>query len=641
MSLQDYQRALKLGKKEQQTLEAKGEDPYLIALDNILPGVSSLSQVPLGTFDIQLDQVAGTMTDLRRASFSRSFWPLLAEGSEFATKWISLSNYHVREGIQEPIKVYEYMNSFYVLEGHKRVSVLQYYGATTVYANVIRLLPHRTDEPENKAYFEFLDFYKQTRVSYIVFHDPGKYGRLLKTLPASDFEWSDDMRRSFSSETYRFRKCLAELPGAADIDRDEALLRYLELYGFEHMQSATTPELRAEIETVFPELKNETTGGLPELLTEPAARAQSKSFISKIIKSEPKRLKIAFLHDKTPGTSYWTNTHEQGRMYVQQTLSGKIETASFYNMLDEDCFDRISALVKDCYDVIFTTTPRLIGPTLRAAARFPDVKFLNCSLNIAHPIVRNYYGRIYEAKFLTGALAAAMSTNGKIGYLCNYPIYGMPAAINAFAIGAKMVNPESRVFLEWSSVPWVVPRERFEFNGVSVISGQDTFSDSEPQNSFGLHVLTPDGSRNVALSVWNWGKFYELIINSILDGSWSVLQSTEGTGRSINYWWGLAQGVVEVLYSSSIPHQTLRMLKTIEAAIAAGKFNVFEGPVHDSDGQLRIADWQVLSPREIITMDYLADNVVGSIPPIDILTPEAAELVKIEGVLRTDPGSTA
>lgn len=50
-----------------------------------------------------------------------------------------------------------------------------------------------------------------------------------------------------------------------------------------------------------------------------------------------------------------------------------------------------------------------------------------------------------------GAIAGAMAENGRLTYIADYPIYGSIANINAFALGAKMINPRAKVFLEWST----------------------------------------------------------------------------------------------------------------------------------------------------------------------------------------------
>ena len=127
MSMQDYEKAYKLGKKEYQRRLMEGKRPTLKVLDEILPSKGSYSEVPLGLVQIPLDQIVGTKTDARSNAFARNFMPILKEGSEFALKWARLCDAQVEEGIREPIKAYEYMNKFYVVEGNKRVSVLKYF----------------------------------------------------------------------------------------------------------------------------------------------------------------------------------------------------------------------------------------------------------------------------------------------------------------------------------------------------------------------------------------------------------------------------------------------------------------------------------------------------------------------------------
>lgn len=123
--------------------------------------------------------------------------------------------------------------------------------------------------------------------------------------------------------------------------------------------------------------------------------------------------------------------------------------------------------------MLFTTTPKLMECSLRAAIRHPEVKILNCSLNMDHPSVRTYYGRIYEAKFLVGAIAGALADNNRVGYIANYPIYGMVAGINAFALGARMANPRAKVHLMWTGEKGVDALSELEKRGVELISSQD------------------------------------------------------------------------------------------------------------------------------------------------------------------------
>ena len=169
MAMEDYSKAYRLGKKDYQSRMFNGVRPTLEVLDDILPSRGSYSEVPLGLVQIPADQIVGTRHAGRSNAFAGNFMPILRENTEFASKWASLSTSHVSEGIREPIKAYEYMNKFYVEEGNKRVSVMKYFGVVSIPGIVTRIIPKRTEEKENKIYFEFLDFYEVSKVNYVWF----------------------------------------------------------------------------------------------------------------------------------------------------------------------------------------------------------------------------------------------------------------------------------------------------------------------------------------------------------------------------------------------------------------------------------------------------------------------------------------
>ena len=88
-------------------------------------------------------------------------------------------------------------------------------------------------------------------------------------------------------------------------------------------------------------------------------------------------------------------------------------------------------------DVVFATSVRMYNACLKVAAQHPKTRILNCSLNAPHPLVRTYYPRTYEVTYLLGMLAGIMTKTGHIGYVAANPVYGVPAAINAFAQGLR------------------------------------------------------------------------------------------------------------------------------------------------------------------------------------------------------------
>ena len=153
MALKDYNKAFRYGKKEYESRLLAGRKPTLESLDEVLPD-EALSTESLGLVQIPIDQIVGTRYSGRSSAFASNFMPILESNTEFAIKWAKLSTSHEKEGIHEPIKAWEYMNKFYVEEGNKRVSVLKYFDAVSVPGYVTRILPQRTEQKENKIYYD-------------------------------------------------------------------------------------------------------------------------------------------------------------------------------------------------------------------------------------------------------------------------------------------------------------------------------------------------------------------------------------------------------------------------------------------------------------------------------------------------------
>ena len=142
MAKDDYLKAFRSGKKDYQSRMLRGIKPTLQVLDDIMPEKGTYHEVPLGLVQVPIAQIVGTKTVGRSSSFAGNFMPILYEDSEFASKWINLSESQKDEGIRDPIKAYEYMKKFYVEEGNKRVSVMKYFGAVSIPA-LFRSVPKR------------------------------------------------------------------------------------------------------------------------------------------------------------------------------------------------------------------------------------------------------------------------------------------------------------------------------------------------------------------------------------------------------------------------------------------------------------------------------------------------------------------
>ena len=141
-AVSQYAGALKQGRRAYKEALLRGRYPYPQVLDEIISDSMVAGQAELGVIEIPIEQIVGTKTAGRRSAFSADFLPLLDPDTEFAGKWVALCEAHLGdEGIRDPIRCYEYFGRFYVQEGNKRVSVLRSYGAPTIPAYVIRMIP--------------------------------------------------------------------------------------------------------------------------------------------------------------------------------------------------------------------------------------------------------------------------------------------------------------------------------------------------------------------------------------------------------------------------------------------------------------------------------------------------------------------
>ena len=361
-------------------------------------------------------------------------------------------------------------------------------------------------------------------------------------------------------------------------------------------------------------------------------------------------LKAAFIYDERIGDSRWTADHEKGRLKLEKAYDGVVVTKCFEGCAEQESFEEAVRAAADWgADAVFTTSPSMINNTLRAAIEYKDIKFLNCSVNLAHQAVRTYYARMYEAKFLTGliaGLAAASDGTHSIGYCSDYPIYGTIAGINAFAIGAAMADPLVKIYLEWDSqrdADWwwdIVDK------GIHVISAADSIHSTDGSDAYGLCYVERcepgEGNdlsgtcriSNLSVPIYKWGRLYEIIAKTIIDGTYHA-ERVDKKDQATNYWWGMNSGVVDIVLSGDLSAYTKKLVGVLRQDIIDGSFNPFDGELRSQEGIVRTQEDPPLTSNDIIMMDWLNENVIGEIPVIASLTDEAQETVKYSGVEKT------
>lgn len=634
MAIVDYNKALKLGEKEYRSAISKGEYPYLPVLDDVLSHYETESQVSLGLVQVPIKKIVGTYSAGRTTAFARNFMPILESGSEFSTKWSELVDSLMEEGLRDPIKAYEFGNRFYVMEGNKRVSASKYIGAVSIEANVTRVVPKkRDDSSEINLLYEYYDFYELTKINYVTVRLEGGFKKLLKyTGHDEETAWSEEEQMDFRSAFTFFEQEFVSKGGEKlPIGSGDAFAIYLEIFGYEETKNKSQNEFKKDIGKIWNEFTMNNSVDDVVFLLNPTPESRKPS-IAKLFPVGSPVLKIAFLHDRSVQNSSWTYAHELGRKYIQDVYGDKIDTCCIERVDEDTADDVFEAAIEAGNKVIFATTPKLYAAAMRAAVKHSDVKILACSMMHNHKLIRSYYLRTYEAKFISGAIAGALSEGGYIGYLSDYPIRTIIAEINAFALGVQMTNPRAKVVLEWKMVKDRDYMQAFKDKGVRLISALDLNSNNDPNRDFGLFSIGEDGTHyNLAAPVRDWGKLYEEIIGSIMRGAYKNDEAVAGD-QSLNYYWGMSSGAVDIVYSRNLPEGAVRLLRTMREGIRSMVASPFTGPIYSQDGELKCEDGQVLSPTDAVMFDWLVSNIEGHIPDISELKEEAIGLVEVQGV---------
>ncbi|MBC7958738.1 MAG: BMP family ABC transporter substrate-binding protein [Vallitaleaceae bacterium] len=626
-----YDKARRSGLKEFNHYKANGWNPYLPHVDALISRDEIVSEVSLGLIEIPLKKIKGTRTSGRSTAFAPNFMPILSPTTEFAAKWESLYISHLTEGIRDPLIVYEYMNWFYVEEGNKRVSVLKFHDAVLVPAYVKRLIPKYDKEDFDIClYYEFLEFYKKTKMNFMWFSELGGFITMYKWIEKNGLDGMEkegEMRRIY----YKFRKVYRKLGGnRLPITTGDALLKYLEVYP---LLEGEDSNIEINIKKMWDELLHI---GAPEHVNIDfnALDSERKSmFLGLSGLSAMKEAKIAFVNAKSREESAWTYGHEIGRNHIENAFGSQIKTVAINNVPeDERAYEVISHAAEE-NDIVFTTSPAFIHATLKASMAYKDVKFLNCSENLSFKHLRTYFGRIYEPNFLVGMIAGAMSKTNQLGYVVTYPIPEVICSINAYTLGARFVNPFAQVYVKWvedyedceeNDMCYQIDQQLMDM-GVDIISHQESTDLGTKLNQSGIYFateLTEVGIEKrtcLANPIWNWGVFYEKIIRNIMSGNYHRISGIwSGDDPAISYWWGMDAGVVDILYSTSkLPEPLIKSVEFMKKNIISGNYHPFEGPIYDQKDHVRVDEGNRLPSEAILEMDWFVKGVIGTIPSIN------------------------
>lgn len=612
-----YLRALKAGQKDHRQHVQNGTAPYLPVLDEILPAYTTIGEINLGMVEIPMERIAGTKTQGRTNAFASNFMPLLAVDSEFGFKWRNLCEAHLSDvGIRDPIFCYEFLGKFYVQEGNKRVSVLKYFGASSVCGNVIRILPGASDAPEVIAYRDFLSHYPNTKCYEVHFTQPNSFPKLQKALGyAPDHIWTEDERRRFLSGHYYFSEAFLKLGGdSLSITTVDAMLEWLKLYPFDAIKKMPAREFLRSLEAMWPLIKAIGRNCPIEFHSADPLYEEKPFKNRRMFSMMPSYLNVAFVHEEHPKASPKAWAHEEGSLYLEKVLEDQVVVQRYSGVGTGELAEQTMEIaIKNGAEVLFATSASLMSSCRKTAARHPEIRIFNCSVNMPYSEVLSYESRFYGGTFLCGVIAGAMSQRDDIGYIAEAPAIGVPAEINAFALGAQLTRPNARIHLKWSCMGVDPLGELLNRNVGMVFSDKPVKSGAEEIS--GLFRVNMKGQVDkIAIPYKNWGVYYVQIAKSFLSKEMNASPFADHGERAVNYWWGMPGGVVDIRWTEQLAEGTDALVSFLKKCLKNRTADPFARRIISQDGEIRNEGMSGFTPEEILGMDWLCSHVDGIIP---------------------------
>lgn len=310
------------------------------------------------------------------------------------------------------------------------------------------------------------------------------------------------------------------------------------------------------------------------------------------------KIKVGVIHlsDPAEGSGY-TYTHDLGIQGMQQNLGlSDDQIVRKINIPDSDAGATRKA-IKECIDegcnIIFATSWGYMETTAQMAEEYPDVYFSHGTGYMSNgKNFNNYFGRIYQARYLSGIVAGMNTKTNKIGYVAamgsdNSEVTG---GIDAFALGIYSVNPDAKVYVKVTN-SWYDPEAEKQAAETLLDMGCDVITQhcdtSYPQTlaqDRGVYGIgynsdmskeAPDAC--LCSVIWNWSAYYTSAVQSIIDGTW------DGS----NYYGGMNENLVGITELADFCAEgTADRVKEAKKQIMSGELGVFDGVIETNTGDM-------------------------------------------------------
>ncbi len=328
-------------------------------------------------------------------------------------------------------------------------------------------------------------------------------------------------------------------------------------------------------------------------------------------------LVIGALHVGSMNDAGYNQAHHAGLVAMNENLPN-VKLIEAENVPESADAERVMEnMIQQGAKIIFPQSFGYLDPALNVAAKYPDVIFMHPAGFKLADNLGTYWGNNFEAMYLAGIAAGDATESNQLGFITAFPIPNILASLNAFHLGAKSVNPDVVTTLVINGA-WVDPTKEAAATNALADAGVDVVTmivDSpvtivKTAEERGIKVVGfhSDALQEFAPNGWltgvayTWGPLFTRIVESVEDGSWKSEHIRGGVESDY---------VTLAAFGPSVTEETKTKIADAEAALISGELQIFQGPILDNEGTVRIAEGEAGGIELLDTTDWLVEGVVG------------------------------
>ena len=307
----------------------------------------------------------------------------------------------------------------------------------------------------------------------------------------------------------------------------------------------------------------------------------------------------------------------EGAMAIQANIEG-VKIIEAENVPDEaGATSTMENMIQQGAKLIFATAFNHQYPAVGLAEKYPDVIFEHVGGWEVRANFGNFFGKPPDAWYLMGIAAGMMTETNKLGFVAAFPLGWSVTFINAFMLGARSVNPDVETIVAYTFSWGDRAKEADTTNslinqGVDVItmhvdSPATVISTAESRGAYSIGYQSLE-AQQFAPNYWITGTGFTLgdkmtwIASTVIDGTWKPMFKR----------WGMADGVMAVApFGPSVPQEVKDAVNAANTALNAGEIVVFKGPIKDQEGNIKVAEGEVLTDDLLSSSDWFVEGVIG------------------------------